>query len=189
MTTYFCDETYKGIDFTADDVQPADYENCEFVDCIFAGIDLQDFSFEDCSFKSCDFSNAGIQNTAFKNVRFSSCKLIGLQFDTCNPFLLAFSFDSCILNYASFYQLKIPGTSFTNCMLLETDFTETDLSKATFKGCNLGGAMFGNTKLEKADFSGSIDIVLDPDQNHLTGASFDLNCLPGLLQKFGIKIN
>ncbi len=189
MTSYFCDETYIGIDFTTKELQTTDYDNCEFVECNFAGTDLKDFSFEDCSFKSCDFSNAGIQNTAFKNIKFSSCKLIGLQFDTCNPFLLAFSFDSCILNYASFYQLKIPGTFFSNCMLIETDFTETDLSGAIFKACNFGGAMFGNTRLEKANFGDSVDIVLDPDQNQLSGASFDLDSLPGLLLKYGIKIN
>lgn len=188
MTKYFTDETYKGNDFSVEEKLEANYDNCEFFDCSFAGADLSDLNFEDCTFKSCDFSNAKILNTAFKTVSFNSCKLIGLQFEMCNPFLLAFTFNSCILNYATFYQLKIPGTRFSKCMLLEADFTESDLTGATFEDCNFSGAMFGNTRLENADFRGSVDFSIDPEQNQLSGARFSLETLPGLLQKYGIKV-
>jgi fluoroquinolone resistance protein len=188
MTSYFTDKTFKANNFSVVQHHQADFDNCEFIDCLFAGADLSDQSFEDCTFKSCDFSNAKILNTSFKNVTFKSCKLIGLQFDGCNPFLLAFNFNSCILNYTTFYQLKIPGTCFSKCMLIEVDFTEADLSGATFDDCNLSGAIFGNTKLEKADFRGSVDFSIDPEQNQLSGACFSLESLPGLLQKYNIKI-
>ena len=188
MKKYTVDETFKGIDFSDQTNQPKDYENCNFTDCNFAGVNLSDFSFEDCTFENCDLSNARVNNTAFKNIHFKSCKLIGVQFDTCNTFLLAFKFTLCIMNYTSFYSLKIPETNFKECSIVEADFTETDLSKAVFEACDLSGTVFSKTKLLKADFRSSVNFTIDPEQNGMSGAKFSLESLPGLLQKYDIIV-
>lgn len=144
--------------------------------------------FEDCIFEQCDLSNTNINQSAFRNIRFRSSKLIGLQFDTCHPFLLSFQFDQCILNYSSFYQLKIQGTVFKKCMMQEVDLSETILDDALFYECNLTGTMFGNTSLRNADLYSSTGFVLDPEKNNISGARFSVASLPGLLMKYNINV-
>ena len=162
QNSYFQDEYFGSVDFNKIPVQKGDYDNCTFENCIFSG--------------------------AFKPSRFEHCKLIGLQFDECNPFLLALHFIGCQLNLSCFYQLKIKNTIFKECILKEVDFTETDLSGSSFSKCNLSGAIFGNTNLEKADFSSSLNFLIDPDHNRIKGAMFTLDGLPGLLNKYQIRV-
>ncbi len=185
---FITDKNFDGIDFTNEPIQMADFENCVFSNCNFASSELNDRHFEDCTFENCDLSNAKITGTAFRNIRFKACKLIGLQFDTCHPFLIAFQFNQCILNYASFYQLKIPGTLFKQCTIIEADFSSTDLSKAIFDDCNLSGTMFENTKLQNADLYNSSSFIIDPNINVITGARFSVENLSGLLTKYDIVI-
>jgi uncharacterized protein YjbI with pentapeptide repeats len=187
-TTYIIDKNFKGIDFSEKGIETADYENCTFNDCIFSNTMLRDFSFEDCHFENCDFSNTKIPNSAFKNVVFKNCKLIGLQFDECNPFLLEFQFEGCILNYSSFYRLKIKATRFTKCVMHEVDFSEANLSKAIFNDCDFSGSMFIRTNLQKADFRTSYNFSINPEQNLISGAKFSMETLSGLLHKYKIVV-
>lgn len=189
MTKFTVDETFSNIDFEKETNASKNYEHCTFSGCNFANANLRDIGFEDCSFDSCDFSNAVIVNTAFKNVRFKHCKLIGLLFDTCNPFLLEFTFSNCMLNYTSFYKVKLPKTTFRTCMMLETDFTGADLRKSTVEDCNLSGAVFSNSDLRQSDFRNSHNISLNPEQNSLSGARFSMESLPGLLQAYNIVVD
>lgn len=185
---FITDIEFRGRDFVQEPIKMADFENCQFIQCNFASADLSECRFEDCRFEQCDLSNANISETAFQNIRFDSCKLIGLQFDTCNSFLLAFQFKQCILNYASFYQLKIPGTRFTKCNIEEADFTNTILNSAIFNECNLNGSMFENTQLEKADFYTSSHLIINPETNNIRGARFSLENIEGLLTKYNIVV-
>jgi hypothetical protein len=49
-------------------------------------------------------------------------------------------------------------------------------------------AIFSNTDLSKANFNTAYNITLNPEQNKLTSASFDLKSLPGLLTNHKIKV-
>lgn len=71
--------------------------------------------------------------------------------------------------------------------MLEADFTLADLGSANFQGSDLRGAVFSRTVLEKTDFRNAQGFRLDPELNRIKGARFDLNGLPGLLGKYGIK--
>ncbi|MCY1723118.1 pentapeptide repeat-containing protein [Prolixibacteraceae bacterium Z1-6] len=186
---YITDQSFQNIDFSERGNEKTDYENCTFSACIFSNTNLGEFCFEDCEFENCDFSNTKILNTAFKNVQFKACKLIGLQFDECNPFLLELKFNHCILNYSSFYQRKLKATKFNKCTLHEVDFTEADLNKANFTECDFSGAMFGRTNLRQANFKSSYNFSIDPEQNQIAGAKFSLDGLPGLLQKYKIVVD
>ena len=104
----------------------AKYDYCTFVNCSFANSDLSEIVFIECTFENCDLSNANIDLTAFKTAVFKGCKLIGLRFDACQSTLLAFDFVDCIMDYSSFYNLKLPNTSFKNCQLHEVDFSEAN---------------------------------------------------------------
>ncbi len=149
---------------------------------------MSDVVFVECNFEGCDLSNAKLKGTAFKTVRFRECKLLGLHFDDCNPFLLALSFEDCVLNFAVFYQVKLKKTNFVNCKLEEADFMEADLTNAVFLRCELQKAVFENTNLEGADFRTAFNFSIDPTTNRVQKARFSGQNIAGLLHRFGVKI-
>lgn len=183
------DDTFNKINFYAHPLESVEYDGCTFNNCNFSKTNLANISFIDCTFLNCDFSNALLNNTAFQEVSFKNCKLLGLRFDECKPFLLAFSFDSCTLNYSSFYQLKIPKTTFKGSNLLEVDFTEADLQYSNFDVCDLSGALFNNTILENTDFRDSRNFNIHPEANYIRNAKFSSESLLGLLFKYEIYVD
>ncbi len=189
MDLYFDEEIYKGVDYTIKDIAKGEYDGCTFIHCNFSGIHASDIGFIECEFIDCNFSNATITNTAFKDVIFKDCKLVGLKFNECDPFLLALKFTNCQLNLASFYQLSIPNTHFINCNLQEVDFTETNLSKAVFDNCDLKNAIFDETGLENANFASAFNFEINPAKNQLKKALFSSSNIIGLLKSFDIRLD
>ena len=189
ISSMIYDKEFKNIDFKIDLLSEVEFDNCTFINCNFSGIDLSNKSFYESEFSDCDLSNVKLVNTAFQEVSFKNCKLLGLRFDECKSFLLAFHFDSCTLNYSSFYQLKIPKTTFIGSSLLEVDFSEADLQYVNFSACDLSGALFGNTILENADFRDSRNFNIDPEVNYIRNAKFSADCLLGLLFKYEIHVD
>jgi uncharacterized protein YjbI with pentapeptide repeats len=183
------DKEFNGINYLVEKLPRGEYEQCTFLNCDFSGSDLSGTSFVECQFKECNLSMAKVANTAFKEVRFKACKLVGLHFDSCNPFLLGFLFEGCQLNLSSFYRLTIKKTRFLDCSLQEVDFAEADLSQSQFINCDLTGAIFDRTNLEKADFRTSYNYAIDPENNRLKKAKFSLNGVAGLLGKYNIEIS
>jgi uncharacterized protein YjbI with pentapeptide repeats len=143
----------------------------------------------DCYFKGSNCSLAIVNNSGIKSVRFDNCKLLGVDFGTCNNFLFSASFENCQLDYSSFYQKKMKKNIFVNCSLKEVDFTETDLSATTFKNCDLLNAVFIQTILEKADFRTAKNYALDPELNKIKKAKFSFPDVAGLLSKYNIVID
>ena len=115
--------------------------------------------------------------------------MLGLHFNNCNVFGLAFSFENCILNHSSFYKVKIKKTTFKNTQLQEADFTECDLTGSLFDNCDLSRATFDNTIIEKSDFHTSYNYSIDPEINRIKKARFSIYGLSGLLEKYDIKID
>jgi uncharacterized protein YjbI with pentapeptide repeats len=185
---YIDSEEFKGINYTITPIVKGDYDNCTFINCNFTGIDLSNNQFIECHFIDCNFSLSKIKNTALKNVHFEKCKMIGLNFGECDPFLLELKFTECQLNLASFYKLKLKNTNFKNCQLNETDFVETDLTNALFDNCDLKLAVFDNTLLGKADFSSSYHYSIDIEKNTIKKAKFSKDGLAGLLEKYQLII-
>ncbi|UKJ08448.1 pentapeptide repeat-containing protein [Solitalea lacus] len=187
--TYFEGETYKDINYIDHPLPKGEYENCRFSNCNFSTSNLSSIVFIDCEFDYCDLSMAKINETAFREVKFKKCKLMGLRFDTCNQFLLAFSFEGCMLNFSSFYKLKIKGTHFADCRVEEVDFVETDLTKALFKDCDLRMTVFENTLLEQADLRTAINFSINPEINNINKARFSTHNIIGLLDKYNIVVD
>lgn len=92
------------------------------------------------------------------------------------------------MDYCGFYNLQVKKTVFSSCRLLEADFTMANLTASNFVGSELSGAVFDQTVLEKVDFREAQNYRIDPELNRIKGARFDLDGLPGLLGKYGIKI-
>ena len=165
-----------------------DYENCHFINCDFSGANLSDFAFVDCMFTGCNLSLAKLNKTAFREVRFKDCKMLGLHFEHCNGFGLAFRFEHCILNDSSFYQTKIKQTHFRSCQMLAVDFTETDIAESIFDHCDLQHTTFDRTILEKADLRTAFNYQINPETNRIKKAKFSLPEVVGLLAKYDISI-
>jgi len=165
------------------------YENCKFTNCNFYSSNLIDVTFRECTFSDCDFSLASLKNTALNDIHFTGCKLVGVQFDECNPFLFSVDFENCVLKLAVFYKVKLKKTGFKNCNLQETDFTEADMTSSLFDNCDLQRAIFQKTILEKADFRTSFHYSIDPEANRITKARFSRMGIAGLLDKYRIEID
>ncbi|RYZ81621.1 MAG: hypothetical protein EOP04_23600, partial [Proteobacteria bacterium] len=109
---YIEDEVFSKKDYTVIPFSKAGYDNCQFINCSFANTDLSGTSFTECSFEGCDLTMAALNKTAFKDVSFKDCKLLGLHFDDCDPFLFEVSFTDCMLNMSFFYKRKLVKTKF-----------------------------------------------------------------------------
>lgn len=178
------DQTIKSVS----QLEKAEYENCHFMQCSLSDENLSNYIFSECIFEECDLSNVKIQNTSFKDVQFINCKLFGLKFEEANTFLLSFKFETCSLNFSSFYKLKMKATNFSNCTLQEVDFSGTELSDASFDNCDFRGSTFDGTILKNVNFRTSYNFSIDPSRNQLTKAKFSKeNCL-GLLDHLKIDI-
>lgn len=164
------------------------YEQCQFKDCNFEGQNFSNYKFFDCTFINCNLSLIKTDGLGIQDCIFSSCKLLGLQLHKLNTFNLGFSFENCTLDHSSFQNLNIKKTQFINCSLKEVDFEKTDLSHSKFENCNLERALFYQTNLEHTDFYTAYNYTIDPESNKLKGAKFSLAGIPGLLEKYKIKI-
>lgn len=188
MGAFYQDREFDASDIGAEVLAGSEFENCIFRGCAWAGTDLRKARFTDCLFDDCDLSNAKVEGASFRTVRFIGSKLLGVQFEACNPFLLALAFERCRLDYASFRGLVLKGAAFVSSQLHEADFSGADFSEATFSGSDLAGAVFDGTRLEGADLRDVRNLVLDPQRNRLRGARFSLDGLPGLLERHGIMV-
>jgi len=182
------DKVFKNINFTEQEFPKGEYDNCTFIDCIFTAVDMANMSFLECTFDTCDLSNAMIKTTIFNTITFYKCKLVGLNFSVCNPFLFSITVEEGSLQFASFYNLAMKHSQFTNVNLQSVDFTQADASQSVFNNCDLKAAIFEHTNLTKADFTTAKNYSIDPEQNILKNAKFSRNGLSGLLTKHKIII-
>ncbi len=186
---YIEEKEFNTVNFTLKALPEADYENCSFINCNFSGTNLSNIVFAGCAFTGCNLSLAAITQTAFKNSKFKDCKLLGLHFENCNPFLFEVYFENCMLNLSSFYKLKIKKTKFIHSSLHEVDFTESDLTGSIFDNCDLARTIFQNTIAEKADFKTAYNFLINPETNNIKKAKFSTAGLAGLLDKYDIEID
>ena len=187
MNELIVDKTFEKEDFSIQKNSP-DYDNCIFINCDFRKANLSKATFYNCEFIACNLSEVNINRTAFNEVVFKDCKMLGVDFEKIAALLLSFEFDTCRLDFSSFYQLKLINTSFNACSLKEVDFTETDLSNALFYTCDLSNAKFNDTTLTKTDFTTALNFTIDPAKNNMKKAVFSKNNLLGLLQVFDLDI-
>lgn len=186
--SYFEDQVYEGVGYTAKALVKGQYEVCTFINCEFSNSDLSNVSFTECEFHACNLSMANLQNATFNDAKFRDCKMLGLNFEQCSSYLFTVIFENCQLNFSSFYKRAMKKTSFTKCLLQEVDFIECDLTGSVFDECDLTGAKFEQTILEKCDLRSAVGYTIDPAINKVKKAQFSLAGLPGLLTKFDIHI-
>lgn len=185
---FIADKTFKSSNYTVNHLPKVEYDNCSFVNCNFSDSYISGISFLECEFVDCNFSSVKCKEAMFKDVVFNNCKLLGVLFHDCNPFLLSMTFTDCILNFSSFFNLKIKNTRFKNCSLEQTDFTNSDLTECIFDNCSLYQTTFDNSILEKVDFRTATDLRINPDINRIKYAKFSKENALGLLAYYKIDI-
>ncbi|NDV17173.1 pentapeptide repeat-containing protein [Muricauda sp. TY007] len=185
---FWTDQEFIKQDYTQTKLPKGDYENCRFVNCLFSKGFLDNQNFVECTFEGCDLTNTNISHTIFNDVTFEECKMVGLQFETCNQLLLSLNFVGCNLSVASFIGMHLPSIQFNDCKLHQTDFSEAHLKQAEFSGCDLENTLFENTNLEQADFTSALNFNIDPSINQLRKTRFSRDGLIGLLKKYDLVV-
>lgn len=164
------------------------YENCNFTNCNFENHDFSKTIFIDCTFSQCNLSLIKTNKTAFRNVRFIDCKILGVRFDYCDPFLMEINAERSVFNLSSFFKLKLSKSNFSHCFFKEVDFTDTDLSESNLTYSDFLNATFYQSNLRKADFRFARNYIIDPETNSIKQAKFSREDIEGLLVKHAIFI-
>lgn len=180
-------QRFHKIDFSEQVYQDIEFYQCHFRDCTLRNTTFWDCRFENCTFEGCDLSNATLEGSSFSEVAFSHSKVIGIQWQKSG---LSFrvSYQSCIMNYGSFFKRNLKQIKILDCQAKEVDFAECNLQKSDFTGTNLEKARFLQSDLREADFSGAQNYSIDLQQNKVKKAVFALPEALSLFQNFGIKI-
>lgn len=181
-------KTFEKVVFTGKRVSNREFEDCVFKNCDFANSDFSNNTFMDCEFIDCNLSMILVLGTNMKTVHFRNCKMMGIQFHTCNDFLFNVEFQDCVLDYSSFSNKKMLKTKFTNTSLKEVEFIGCDLTQSLFDNCNLQGAIFNDTQLKEVNFLTAYNYSIDPEFNPMKKARFSTQGITGLLDKYDIKI-
>ncbi len=100
-------KVFEKISFNEHSLVKGIFEECTFNNCNFNSVDLSGITFRTCSFNNCDCSLTKLKSTILQDVRFVNSKLLGVQFNECNGFLLRLYFENCMLKLSVFYKLKL----------------------------------------------------------------------------------
>ncbi|MCJ8165917.1 pentapeptide repeat-containing protein [Pontibacter sp. E15-1] len=186
--THHIDKVFDRINYAGKTVSGREFEACTFTNCDFSDSNFSGNEFLDCRFENCNLSMMQLAQTGLKDVRFAHCKMLGIDFSACSEFLFEVAFDTCILDFTSYFKRKLRKTSFKDCSIKEANFTQSDLTGAAFVHCDLTRTIFQQTILEKADFRSSSHYAFDPEANRIKKAKFSLTGVVGLLDKYDIII-
>jgi uncharacterized protein YjbI with pentapeptide repeats len=181
-------KTFEKIVYIDKRINNREFEDCVFKNCDFSNSDFSNNSFMDCEFIECNLSLIQLAGSSLKTVSFKNCKLMGIQFQSCQDFLFNVQFQDCILDYSSFANKKMPKTKFNSCSMKEVTFTGTNLTQSVFGNCNLDNAIFNDTILAGVDFTTAYNYKIDPEFNPMKKAKFSNQGIAGLLDKYDIKI-
>ncbi|MBG6109579.1 uncharacterized protein YjbI with pentapeptide repeats [Flavobacterium sp. CG_9.10] len=165
-----------------------EFEDCVFKSCDFSNSNFSNNTFMDCEFIDCNLAMTDLTGTSLKTVSFKNCKLLGIHFNTCTDFLFSVNFQDCVLDYSSFANKKMPKTKFNACSMKEVTFGGANLTNSVFENCNLDNAVFNDTQLAGVDFTSAYNYKIDPEFNPMKKAKFSAQGIPGLLDKYDIKI-
>lgn len=182
-------KTFEKENYFGKRITDREFDGCTFTNCDFSNCDFSGTVFLDCQFTDCNLGMMTVIKSGFKTVTFKTCKVLGIQFHDCDDFLFNVHFEDSIVDYSSFARKKMPKTKFINSSLKEVSFTGTDLTGSVFDNTNLDQAVFNDTVLKEVDFRTAYNYSIDPEFNPMKKAKFSVQGIPGLLDKYDIKIS
>lgn len=182
------DKTFDKVIYFDKKISNREFDGCIFKNCDFSNNIFLECVFIDCEFIDCNLAMVKFPASSLKTVSFKKSKLIGIRFDECQDFLFSVAFEDSILDYCWFTNKKLQKTKFENCSLRDANFSAADLTSAFFANTNLEGAIFDETILAAANFTTAYNYKIDPENNPMRKAKFSIAGIPGLLEKYDIKI-
>ncbi len=182
------DKTFTEISYAEQVIHGTEFNNCLFKKCDLSNSEFRLCKFIDCVFEECNLSLIKWGRSTLSNVVFKHCKLLGINFSLCEDFLFSVRFESCILDYSSFMNKKMLKTFFVRSRLKEVTFSQANISGSVFDESDLSGAVFNETDLSAVNFTTALNFSIDPELNIIYKAIFSAAGLPGLLEKYHIKI-
>lgn len=191
---YFCNEDYheevlfSGIDFSLHDISGHNFEACRFKHSLFNEADLTETVFRDVLFEECQWVMTGVDHATLGDVRFESCKIMGVNFSSCNDFGFSVDYRESVLDSLVFSRQGLRKTLFRDCRIVRTDFSDCDLRDADFNGTRFEEVVFSGCNLEKADFREAAGYEIDPMENRIRRARFRLPEAYSFLGFLGIEI-
>lgn len=170
-----------------------EFDTCVFERCTFTAATFHHCRFTDCRFLTCDLSLAKLPNCTFSNAGFERSKLTGIDWtktgtSATSRLMMSVRFVECVLDYATFYGMRLPPLTMTKSSAREADFSEADLTGSDFSGTDFTGARFLHTTLEKTSFVDAANYDIDLTANKVAGARFSLPEAVSLLRAFDIVI-
>lgn len=168
------------------------FEEKEFIGCIFSSLDLTSVSFRnskliECKFEKCNLSNANFSTVALRDVEFVDCKLLGINWSVVQS-SFQLSFLRSVLSLCVFQGLDLCSSKFIDCDLKEADFSDSKLMNANFSGSNLINSIFNNSNLSKADLRGALNYYLEPEYTKIKNAKFSMPEAMNLFKGLGIIV-
>jgi fluoroquinolone resistance protein len=187
-TRFHDDKTFEDVSYAGQLTRGGEFNNCIFKKCDFSDSEFAQTKFIDCVFENCNLSMIKLTKSTLTDAVFKNCKILGVNFSLCEDFLFSVRFESCALDYSSFMSKKMVKTTFSKSSLKEVTFTQANLTSSVFDDCNLLETVFRQTDLTSVNFATALNYIIDPELNIMKKAIFSTHGLPGLLDKYDIKI-
>lgn len=185
-------EVFTGLDLKGGVLEDITFYDCRFEGCEFGEASLKRSRFVDCVFLRCDLSMVNLTDVELSGVQFGHTALVGV-----NGSLLArtsvapleLRFDTCTLNYATFRDLDLSGSTFEDCLAHEVAFSGVKLIGAGFRGTDLQGSTFHDCDLSDADFRGTRNYGVNVKQNRVRGMKVSFPEALGLLAGLEVVVS
>jgi fluoroquinolone resistance protein len=180
--------TFENEIFTGQTIKGREFQDCTFVKCDLSNSNFTHNKFLDCTFDNCNLSMLKLNASTLSNAVFKNCKILGVIFSDCHDMLFSVAFDGCVLDYSSFMAKKMTKTKFNRSSLKEVNFSRTNISESVFNDVDLSGAVFNQTNLSGANLINARNYSIEPELNIIKKASFSMDGIRGLLDKYQINI-
>lgn len=180
-----CDgEVFTDLDLRGGTLEDAAFYDCRFEGCGFNEASLKRSRFVDCLFSHCDLSMADLTDTELSDVKFEHTALVAINWSLLartSLLPLELRFERCTLNYATFRDLDLSGSTFEDCLAHEAMFSGVKLLKATLRGTDFDRATFYDCDLSGADLQGAQNYQISVRQNRVKGLKVSFPEALGLL--------
>jgi uncharacterized protein YjbI with pentapeptide repeats len=185
-------EEFRDLDLSAAELSSKEFAECTFVNCDFSGARLSRCIFEECRFIKCNMSVLKVDGSRFSDVVFEACKLSGIDWTKAaysdilpgSPF----TFLNSVLDYSSFYGLKLQELVMRECRVHDADFRESDLSLSDLRETDFTDSLFRNTNLSGANLTLAENYRIDIYVNTINGARFSRYEALNLLESLDITL-
>ena len=132
-------ETFENLDLSSLDAFESVWVGCTFTNCDMTLGNMQRVELSGCTFQDCDMRAVNFMGAKIRQVRFDSCDLRQSAFAGVTP-LDRVVFQSCRLQYASFYNSTARDSEFLEANLHGADLRFIEATRMKYAGSNLWGA-------------------------------------------------